>query len=205
MDKAFRELRSSLCNNVVLCVPSVSDTYSLHTDASGAGLGSILHVVREGKEIPVAFRSRQLNKAEKNYSATELELLAVVDAVTHFLYYLHGRSFSVYTDHRALCFLYCSPILSRCLRGMLLNLIDFDITFIHKSGSDNVNTDALSRQAWKEPDQTYACTAEEVKIEGGANRYVRPSLYSGNSRGFASERGDVGQDISNKQGNPLED
>ena len=114
MDKAFRELRSSLCNNVVLCVPSVSDTYSLHTDASGAGLGSILHVVREGKEIPVAFRSRQLNKAEKNYSATELELLAVVDAVTHFLYYLHGRSFSVYTDHRALCFLYSSPTLSRC-------------------------------------------------------------------------------------------
>ncbi len=90
MDKAFRELRSSLCNNVVLCVSSVSDTYSLHTDASGAGLGSILHVVHEGKEIPVAFRSRQLNKAEKNYSATELELLAVVDAVTHFLYYLHG-------------------------------------------------------------------------------------------------------------------
>ncbi len=88
---------------------------------------------------------------------------------------------------------------------MLLKLVDFDITIIHKSGSDNVNADALSRQAWKEPGQTDACTAEEVKIEGGANRYVRPSLYSGNSRGFASERGDVGQDISNKQGNPLED
>ena len=50
----------------------------------------------------MAFFSKQLRCAEKRYSATELEALAVVAAVDHFLPYLYGRSFQVITDHKAL-------------------------------------------------------------------------------------------------------
>ena len=69
--------------------------------ASGDGVGACLHVVRDELELPVAFYSRQLRGAEKNYSVTELEFLAIVSAVRHFEYFLYGRSVTIYTDHRA--------------------------------------------------------------------------------------------------------
>ena len=55
MDKAFSQLKVSLCNQVSLIIPSVSDSYSLHTDASGFGVGACLHVHRVEEDLPVAF------------------------------------------------------------------------------------------------------------------------------------------------------
>ena len=75
--------------------------YTLHTDASVLRLGAVLNVSRDGKEKPVAFFTRQLKCAEKRHSATDLEALAVVEAVDHFLLYLYGRSFQVIMDHKA--------------------------------------------------------------------------------------------------------
>ena len=62
----------------MLCVPSSADTLTLHTDASGLGVGAVLTALRGGKEVPTAFFSRQLRGAEKNYSTTEWESLAIV-------------------------------------------------------------------------------------------------------------------------------
>lgn len=100
IDSAFIALRESLCAFVILYVPNLCDVFTLHTDASGLGLGACLHIVRYGKELPVAFWSRQLQGAEHNYSAFELETLAIVAAIDHFMYYLYNTSITVYTDHR---------------------------------------------------------------------------------------------------------
>ena len=78
------------------------DKFILHTDASGRGIGSVLNVFREGETLPVAFYSRQLRGAETRYSATELEDLAVVSSVQHFVHYLYCCNFVVMTDHRPL-------------------------------------------------------------------------------------------------------
>ncbi len=67
------------------------DCFVLYTDASGGRVGACLHVRKEEQELPVAFFSRQLRGAEKSYSVTELEGVAVV----------------VYTDHHA-CSHFCS-------------------------------------------------------------------------------------------------
>ena len=79
--QAFRLLRECLCNLGTLTIPNVSDSFRLHTDASGAGLGTVLSVVHSEEELPVAFFSKQLQGAEFRYSATELECLAVVVAI----------------------------------------------------------------------------------------------------------------------------
>ena len=71
---AFNFLKGALVSVTVLTIPSQEDCFSLHTDASGLGVGATLNVVREGVEFPVGFYSKQLQGAEKNYSATELEL-----------------------------------------------------------------------------------------------------------------------------------
>ncbi len=85
MDEAFSYLTVSLCNKFILHVPSHNDEYIVHTDASGKGIGGVLNVKRGEDVLPVSFYSRQLRGAELRYSATELEALAVVRTVQHFL------------------------------------------------------------------------------------------------------------------------
>ncbi len=90
----------SLCNRVVLYVPLLSDEFVLYCDASGCGLGACLQVLRDGVELPVAFYSKQLRGAEKRYTVTELETLAIA-TVEHFNVYVERASVKVYTDNRA--------------------------------------------------------------------------------------------------------
>lgn len=57
-------------------------------------------------EKPIAFASRTLNKAEKNYSTIEKELLAVLWGTKQFRQYLYGKKFTIITDHKPLVYLY---------------------------------------------------------------------------------------------------
>ena len=61
------------------------------------GVGGVLNVFRANEEMPMEFYTRQLRKAELNYSATELEAPAVTRAVEHFSHYLYGRDCSLET------------------------------------------------------------------------------------------------------------
>ena len=143
---AFDQLKVSLCTHTTLTIPSPSDSYSLHTDASGSGVGACLHVIRNGAELPVAFFSRQLQGAEKIYSVTELESLAVVAAIKHFDFYLYATSFEVITDHKACTALLTSRALNTRLRRMALFLQDRDINITFRAGKLSGNADGFSRQ-----------------------------------------------------------
>jgi hypothetical protein len=70
-------LKSKLSNTPVLAFPNFKASFILTTDASTLGLGALLSQAQEGIERPISFASRQLNKAERAYSASELETLAV--------------------------------------------------------------------------------------------------------------------------------
>ena len=98
--------------------------------------------------LPVAFQSRQLRGAERHYSATELEALAVLEAIKYFQHFLYGASFTVLTDHKPLTSLLSSKNLNRRLHGMALKLMLYDVNNLYRKGVDNSNTDGLSRQAW---------------------------------------------------------
>ena len=120
----------------------------LHTDASGAGIGATLNVIRDGEERPAAYFSRQLQGAQRRYSATELEGLAIFKAVHFFAHFLYGRRFTVVTDHKALVAFLHSRILNKRLHGWMLQLLEFDFCIIYRPGDQNQDADALSRQAW---------------------------------------------------------
>ena len=132
-----------------MCVPNNTDSLTLHTDASGLGVGAVLSVMtRNGKELTTAFFSWQLRGAEKRYTTTEWETLTIVAAVQNFLPLLYGRHFTVVTDHKPLTSLMTSTTLNKRLKGWALRLAEHDFSIVYRAGDQNRNADGLSRQAW---------------------------------------------------------
>ncbi|CAB0006704.1 unnamed protein product [Nesidiocoris tenuis] len=142
---AFETLKERLTSPPILAYPDFTSSFILATDASGCGVGAVLSQLHDGKEHPVAYASRALNKAEMNYSATELELLAIVYAVNYFHQYLWGSHFTIITDHAALRYLHqMKDSNSRIMRWSLL-LEEYAYTPKYKKGTINSNADGLSR------------------------------------------------------------
>jgi hypothetical protein len=75
---AFQKLKEKLVSRSILQYPDFTREFVLTTDVSNEGLGAILSQEEIGKDLPIAYTSRNLNKAEQNYSTSEKELLAVV-------------------------------------------------------------------------------------------------------------------------------
>ena len=146
--EAFTRIKVSLVDVACLTVPTQQDEFVLHCDASGTGIGATLNVLREGKKLPVAYYSKQLQGAQHHYSATELEGLAVFKAVHFFAHYVYGCRFKVVTDHKALVSLLHSRVLNRRLHGWVLQLLEYDFEVEYRPGLENGDADALSRQAW---------------------------------------------------------
>jgi hypothetical protein len=103
---AFDRLKVALSSPPVLTYADFTRPFELHTDASSQGLGAILYQEDAGglKRV-VAYASRALSKAEKNYPAHKLEFLALKWSVTEkFRDYLCGAQFTVHTDNNPLTY-----------------------------------------------------------------------------------------------------
>ncbi len=174
MDAAFGELRQILCDHVMLYTPSLDDDLKLYTDASGDGIGACLHAVRKGEELPVAFFSRQLRPAEKNYSISELESLAIVAAIKHFERLVYAKPLEVVTDHKACLALQTGKGLNRRLLRFALALQDRPIKIMYRPGSQHGNADGFSRQSWEDgkkksstPDPVFVSLSRTPSLGGG--------------------------------------
>ena len=105
----------------------------LQCDASDHGLGAALIQ----NEKPIAFASRALTDAERNYAQIEKELQAIVYGTTRFHQYTYGRSVTVETA-KALEMLYQKPLSTapRRLQKMMMGLQHYDLNIQYKKGSE---------------------------------------------------------------------
>ena len=142
---AFERLKTLLTEAPVLTMFDPTQPLSLHTDASGLGLGAVLYQgVKQDKRVLV-YSSQCLNVHEKNYGIPELEALAIIWAVKKNWHYLLGRHFKIVTDHHSLCSLKKIKDTKGKLGRWMLEMAEHQYDIVHKSGSLHVDADALSR------------------------------------------------------------
>ncbi|KAL5460047.1 hypothetical protein EMCRGX_G033464 [Ephydatia muelleri] len=134
----------------ILAYPQFQLPFVVASDASSCAIGAVLSQEHEGEEKVIAYWSRQLSKAERNYSTIEREALAVVAAVKEFFPYLYGKSFNLLTDHNPLTSLRGLKDTGGRITRWLLFLQQFDIAIKYRAGKSNGNADGMS---WRRPDE----------------------------------------------------
>ena len=143
---AFDSLKDKLTSSPLLVRPDLTRPFIIHTDASSIGLGAMLTQVTDGEEHVIAYASRTLSDAEKNYPATELEILAVLWAVEKkFRPYVEGQEITVISDHSSLRWLQNLQNPSGKLARWAMRLLAHNIRIIHRKGSEHCVPDSLSR------------------------------------------------------------
>ena len=149
----FSRVVKVLSSPPVLAYPDFELPFVLNVDASQEGLGATLCQNQGGKERVVAYGSRGLRIAERNYSAHKLEFLCLKWAVTEkFSEYLYGRPFTVRTDNNPLTYVTTSAKLDETGHRWLAALSTYDFDIIYRPGRKNLDADGLSRRLHHEND-----------------------------------------------------
>jgi len=105
----------------------------------------VLSQVQNGEEKVIAFASQVLSKAERRYSVTRLELLAVVTYIKYFRQFLLGMHFILRIDHGSLQWIQGIKEPEGQVARWLERLQEYDFEVCHRKGSQHGNADALSR------------------------------------------------------------
>ena len=147
LSDAFSNAKRILADATMLSHPVPGARIALTVDASNVAVGAALEQLVGDAWRPLAFFSRHLRPPEQKYSAFDRELLALYLAVRHFRYFLEGREFVAFTDHRpivAAMSKFADPWSARQQRH-LAYVSEFTTDIQHVSGKKNLVADALSR------------------------------------------------------------
>ena len=150
-ETALTEAKKLLASAPVLAHYNPSLQIRLAGDASAYGIGAVIsHVFDDGTERPVAYASRTLTSAERNYSQLEKEALSLIFGVQKFHQYLYGRSFVLITDHKPLTTILgpkrgIPPLAAARLQRWAYTLSAYSYSIEFRPTKQHANADGLSR------------------------------------------------------------
>ena len=142
---AFKSLKGCLIKSPILHLANLHKEFILRSDASDTGVGAVLLQEEAGQLFPVAYASKKLDKAQRNYAVIEKECYAIIWAVGKFEAFLAGAPFRIQTDHQPLACLKRSKIANGRLLRWALSLQPYQFRVEVIKGRDNVGADFLSR------------------------------------------------------------
>jgi hypothetical protein len=138
--RAFDNVKATIAQDVVLAYPDYSKVFEIYTDASSKQLGAV--ITQDNR--PIAFSSQKLSDMQRKYSATEMELLAIVETLKESKGMLWGQNIKVFTNHANLMRDALGLILDRVYQWRLL-LEEYGPKIVYIEGIHNTITDAVSR------------------------------------------------------------
>ena len=143
--RSLEELKSHLTTAPIVRAPNWQLPFEVMCDASDLTIGAVLGQREDEKPYVVYYARKTLNEAQRNYTTTEKELLAVVYALDKFRAFLVGSNIIIFIDHSALKYLLTKQdAKGRLIRPVLL-LQEFNLQIKDKKGVENVVADHLSR------------------------------------------------------------
>src|SRR5208282_1278005 len=145
MQESCDELKAALTSPPNLAMPTPDAIFTLDTDASDVAIGGVLSQNQGENERVVAYASRKLSRAERNYSVTRRELLAIIHFLKYFRHYLLNNRFRIRTDHAALLWLRRMPEPVGQQARWLELMEEYSFFVEHRPGKSHSNADAMSR------------------------------------------------------------
>ncbi|KAH9268094.1 hypothetical protein BASA84_000404 [Batrachochytrium salamandrivorans] len=148
-EASFKRLKDAFARPGFLAHPNDEQPFILETDASDFAISGVLHQHDQTNTLrPVAFYSRQMNNAERNYDIYDKELLAVVESFKHWRHLLQGglHPVTVLCDHKNLEYFMSTKKLTRRQARWSLELSEYTFTITHRPGKLNGRADSLSRR-----------------------------------------------------------
>jgi hypothetical protein len=146
---AFQKLKQCFIESSVLKHPDDTKTFVVETDSSNFAIAGVLSQYDEGSILqPVAFYSRQMTPAERNYEIYDKELLAVHECLGQWRHFLQGAKFqfTVFCDHRNLQYFMTTKRLTERQARWSLFLNEFNFLITYRPGKQNLKADTLSRR-----------------------------------------------------------
>src|SRR5210317_758151 len=136
--KPFEDMKKVVAKETLMAFPDFNKPCEIHTDASKLQLGACI----SQDQKPIAFYSCKLNDAQTRYTATERELLSIVETLKEFKNILWGQQIIIYTDHENLTY---KQLNSERVLHWRLYIEEYNPIIKYIKGSHNITADTLSR------------------------------------------------------------
>src|SRR6185437_8317078 len=174
--QAFDTLKQRLTSTLILQIWDPVLPTRLETDCSGDTLGAVLLQKHDKHWLPMAYESRRLTPAERNYPIHERELLALVHSLKVWRHYLLDIEFVAKTDHQSIIHLLTQPTISRRQAGWLERIQEHHVDIQYQKGARHIVADALSRIPTS--DVQNVTTTVKVEIPWNAEDYGKDKYFA---------------------------
>ena len=147
--KAFEKLKERFTTEPVLVTPDLDKEIRVEADVSDFAAEGVLSMKCEDERWrPVAYISKSLNEAERNYEIHDKEMLAIIWCLEAWRYFLEGAKdwFEIWMDHKNLEYFMKVQKLNQRQARWSLYLLRFDFALKHVAGKSMGRADSLSRK-----------------------------------------------------------
>ena len=138
----------------VLVTPDLDKETRVETDTSDFAMGGVLSMkCKDERWRLVAYISKLLNKAKRNYETHDKEMLVIIQYLEAWKHFLEGakNQFEIWMDHKNLEYFIKTQKLNQRQARWLLYLSRFDFALKHVTGKSMERVDSLSRRVdWAE-------------------------------------------------------